>query len=97
MELNLTRNVKVNKKISCKYMGGKSKIWKNVSLLLNELWDLVTQDNENVKLPNAFFASVFTSKTGLQEPQVPGTEGKPRLSRCTLDGRRSDEEILKWT
>lgn len=65
MELNLTRNVKVNKKISCKYMGGKSKIWKNVSLLLNELWDLVTQDNENVKLPNAFFASVFTSKTGL--------------------------------
>lgn len=37
MELNLTRNVKDNKKVFCKYTDSKSKIWKNVSLPLKEL------------------------------------------------------------
>lgn len=37
MELNLIRGVKDSEKVFCKYIDGKSKIWKNVSLLLKEL------------------------------------------------------------
>ena len=44
--------------------------------LLNEMGDLVTQDMEKADVLNAFFASAFTSKTGLQESQVPATRGK---------------------
>lgn len=33
--------------------------------------DLVTRDSEKAKVLNAFFAAAFTSKTGLQESQVP--------------------------
>lgn len=41
------------------------------SPLLNKTGDLITQDMEKVEIPNVTFVSVFTSKTGLQESQVP--------------------------
>lgn len=46
-------------------MGNKGKSRENVGPLLNEI---VGQGKEAL---NAFLASVFTSKTGLQEPQRP--------------------------
>jgi len=70
MELKLARNVKDNKKGFCRYTGDKRK---NVSPLLNKRRDLVTQDMEETEVLNAFFASVFTSKTCLQELQTPCT------------------------
>lgn len=36
---------------------------------VNEMGDLVTQDVEKTDVLNAFFDSVFTSKTSLQESQ----------------------------
>ncbi|KAK4832613.1 LOW QUALITY PROTEIN: hypothetical protein QYF61_024594 [Mycteria americana] len=45
-------------------------------LLLNEAGDLVTNDTENAEILNAFFASVFTSKTSLQKSQAPETRRK---------------------
>ncbi|KAK4815764.1 LOW QUALITY PROTEIN: hypothetical protein QYF61_007182 [Mycteria americana] len=38
--------------------------------------DLVTQDMEKAEVLNATFASAFTSKTSLQESQIPETRGK---------------------
>ncbi|KAK4810486.1 hypothetical protein QYF61_004266 [Mycteria americana] len=76
MEFNLARDVKDNKKGFYKYIGDKKKTRENVGLLLNETGDLVTQDTEKAEVLNAFFASVFTSKTGLQEYQAPETRGK---------------------
>lgn len=39
--------------------------------MLNEKGDLVTVGSEKAKLLNAFFASVFTSNSGLQKSHVP--------------------------
>jgi len=38
---------------------------------LNKMGVVVTQDGEKADVLNAFFGSVFTSKTSLQESQVP--------------------------
>jgi len=75
MELNLARDVK-DKKGFYKYICNKKKTKENVDLLLNKMADLVTQDTEKPAVLNASFASVFTSKIGLQESQVPETRGK---------------------
>lgn len=44
--------------------------------LLNEMGDLVTQDMQKAEVLNTLFASVFPSKTSLQECQVPEMRGK---------------------
>ncbi|KAK4810525.1 hypothetical protein QYF61_004488 [Mycteria americana] len=76
MELNFARDVKGNKKGFYEYIGDKRKTRENVVPLLNEMGHLVLQDMEKAEVQNAFFASVFTSKTGLQESQAPETRGK---------------------
>lgn len=53
------------------YIGDKKKTRENMDSLLNEIRDLVTQDMEKYAVLNATFASVFTSRTSLQVPQVP--------------------------
>jgi len=64
LELNLARDVKNNKKGFFNYISSKRKIRDNVGPLLNELGVLVTEDAEKAELPNVFFASVFSAKTG---------------------------------
>ncbi|GAB0204007.1 hypothetical protein GRJ2_002866300 [Grus japonensis] len=76
LELTLERDIKGNKKGFYTYISSKRKMRENVGLLLNGAGDLVTQDMEKTEVLNAAFASVFTSKTGLQESQVPETRGK---------------------
>ncbi|KAK4828527.1 hypothetical protein QYF61_026949 [Mycteria americana] len=73
LELNLSREVK-DKKIFCKCVSDKRKTRENVGPLLKRAGNLVTQDMEKVLDP--FFASIFTSKPGLQESQAPETTGK---------------------
>ena len=71
MELSLARDVKDNKKGFYKYTGDKRKPKENVGPLLK-----VTQCIEKAEVQNAFFTSVFTSRTILQESQAPETWGK---------------------
>ena len=48
----------------------------NVGPLLNRAATLVTQDMEEAEVLNTFFASVFSSITGLQESQALEIKGK---------------------
>jgi len=61
LELNLTRDVKINKKSFFKYISSKWKTRDNMGPLLNEVGVLVMEDAEKAELLNAFFASVFSA------------------------------------
>lgn len=74
MNLLVEINNKGNKKGFYKYLKSKRKTEENVGPLLNGAGKLGT--NNMAKVLNAFFASVFASKTGLQESQAPQTRGK---------------------
>ena len=82
--------MKSNKKGFYKYINSKRKTRKNVGLLLNGAGDLVTKDMEKAEVFNAFFASFFTDKTGLQESWGPQSNRKvwskkhPRWRRIRL-------------
>lgn len=52
--------------------------------LLNGAGDLVIQDMVMAEVFNAFFASLFTGKTGLQESQVPEKNVKVWRKEDTL-------------
>jgi len=67
----MPRDVEGNKKGFYKYISGKKKTRENVGPLLKEMRELVTQDSEKAKVLSAFFASVFTGMTGIQEFCVP--------------------------
>ncbi|KAK4823788.1 hypothetical protein QYF61_006510 [Mycteria americana] len=77
LELNLAKDVKDNKKSFYRYVDDKRKTRENVGPLLSKMWELVTRNMEKAEVLNAFFTSVFTSKTSLQEPQVPETREVP--------------------
>lgn len=67
MELNLIKDVKSNKMSSCKYISDKRNTKENINSYLNEAGDLITVKTEKSDVLNAFYTSVFTCKTGLQE------------------------------
>lgn len=69
-------DVKSNKKEFYKYTAYKRKTRGYVGLLLNGEGALVTQNVEKAKVLNAFFNSVFTSKTSLKGFQAPEVEWK---------------------
>lgn len=57
---------------------GPSMARTSVGLVLDGTEDLVTKHVEKAKVHNAFFTSVFTGKTGLQESQSLESLGKSR-------------------
>ena len=69
----------------CKYLNDKRKTRENEGILLNERGDVVTWYSEKTEVLSTFFASVLTSKTSLQESQVP---------EARLNGQGKKDELL---
>ncbi|KAK4825741.1 hypothetical protein QYF61_002180 [Mycteria americana] len=74
LELNLATAVKDNKKYFYKYISNKRRTKENLHPLLDAGGNIVTKDEEKAEVLNAFFASVFNSKTscspGTQPPEL---------------------------
>jgi len=76
VELNLARNIKVNKRSFYRYISDKRKTGENVSPLCKETGDLITQDTEKTEVANHFFASVITGKCSSHTAQVADSKGR---------------------
>lgn len=73
LELNLAREMKINKKSFYRCINSERRTRENVGLLLNELGYLMTTG----KVPlNALFASLYTGRSSLQQCQPLRLEGK---------------------
>lgn len=65
-----------NKEDFYRHIISKVKSKENANLLHNRTGEMVTKDTGKVKVFNAFFTSILTSKTGLQDSQVSETSEK---------------------
>ena len=62
IELNLSRDIKDDKKSFCRYISDKKKVRESAGPLQKKMGDLVTQHMEKTEVLNDFFALVFTIK-----------------------------------
>lgn len=76
MQLSLSRDIKDIKEVFCMYTGDKRKSKENMGTLLNTVVDRITWDTGKAEVLNSFLATVFSSKTGFQESQVPESREK---------------------
>ncbi|KAJ7408217.1 hypothetical protein BTVI_60447 [Pitangus sulphuratus] len=91
LELNLSKNVKDNKKGFFKYINNKRKTKDNVGPLLSRGVTLVTEDAEKSELLNAFFASVCTDKASPRESLTQETrKGEPN---CSIFSPEATEQL----
>ena len=80
LEIHLASAIKDNKKCFYKYVSSKRKTRESLHSLLDAGGNMVTSDKEKAEVLNAFFASVFNSKTSC-------IEGISLLSQKTETGR----------
>ncbi|KAK4830258.1 hypothetical protein QYF61_009351 [Mycteria americana] len=80
LEINLATAIKTNRKCFYKYINNKRRAKDNLHPLLDMGGNIVTKDEEKAEVLNAFFASVFKSKTsyspGTQPPELEDRDGE---------------------
>ncbi|PKU46175.1 rna-directed dna polymerase from mobile element jockey-like [Limosa lapponica baueri] len=87
LELNLAINIRDNKKSFYKYVN-KKRVKENLHPLLDAGGNIATKDEEKAEILNAFFTSVFNSRTSYpQGVQTPGLEDK--------DGEQNNPPIIQ--
>ncbi|KAK4816829.1 hypothetical protein QYF61_023893 [Mycteria americana] len=89
LELNLATAVKDNKKCFYKYISNKRRAKENLHPLLDAGGNIVTENEEKAEVLNAFFTSVFNSKTscslGTQPPELEDRDGEQK-EVCIIQG-----------
>ncbi|KAK4832922.1 hypothetical protein QYF61_026565 [Mycteria americana] len=103
IELNLATAVKDNKKCFYQCISNKRGAKENLHPLLDAGGNIVTKDEETAEVLNAFFASVFNSKTscspGTQPPELEDRDGsrmKPPLWPDGIHPRVLRELAESW-
>ncbi|PKU42713.1 rna-directed dna polymerase from mobile element jockey-like [Limosa lapponica baueri] len=87
LELSLAINIRDNKKSFYKYVNNK-RVRENLHPLLDARGNIATKDEEKAEILNAFFASIFNSRTSYpQGIQPPGLEDK--------DGEQNNTPIIQ--
>jgi len=80
LELHLATAIKDNKKCFYKYISNKRRAKENLHHFLDAAENTVTKDEVKAEVFNAFFASVFNSKTSCspatQPPQLEDRDGE---------------------
>ena len=93
LELSFATKAKENSKCFYKHINSKRKARENLHPLLDTEGNLVTKDRDKAEVLNAFFASVFNSKTcnspGTQPPALVDTDGERNMP-CMIH----DEMVL---
>ncbi|KAK4806350.1 hypothetical protein QYF61_017219 [Mycteria americana] len=94
LELNLATAIKDNKKCFYKYISNKRRAKENLHPLSDAGGNVVTKDEEKAEVLNAFFASVFNSKTscsqGTQPPELEDRDGEQNEAPITQGEMVSD-------